>query len=398
MARITRKEPSKHIVVPDTNVLWHKEKSQVVAPDFDKFWDEHLKAFDLELVVPEVVEGELLFQQTSSALRALGRANEDIAHVSSVAGSKYSHRITEARVRRNVKERFQKWVQRRGAAVHPTPVASIDWPKLIESAIWRRAPFSEDHKQPEIEKGFRDALILETVREICRSREGSIDVAFLCGDALLRRAAEAELKSFQRCSFYESLEDFSAYLKLTKEALTIEFVRSIQARASAKFYTENDRDCLMLKEEIVLKIRQGFPGHFENPTDAIGSFSGLLGVAAPGHTWEPSASEQIWFTMARFHELKGRREFHWINVVSFVQPFRYVGPPSFLVTDQDRKARLRVLRFEVEWKADVKRDGRFHGVTVENLRFVDRKFEAPTEDQVKRFGLEETPVLGDVVK
>ena len=163
MSKLTKPSPLEHIVIVDTNILWYKDKSEVVSPEFDQFWDQESGSFPMKLMIPEVVVGELLFQQTSSALKALGKANEEIKRVSSVTGKTYSHQITEERVRNEVKKRMDAWIDGKGAEVRTTPVDDMNWSELITNATWRRPPFTSDQNNPKNEKGFRDALILETV-------------------------------------------------------------------------------------------------------------------------------------------------------------------------------------------------------------------------------------------
>ena len=66
---IRKEEIKEHIVIPDTNILWFKDKSKVVNPDFDSFWDNYAQDSNLHLVIPDVVKGEMLFQQSTSAIK-----------------------------------------------------------------------------------------------------------------------------------------------------------------------------------------------------------------------------------------------------------------------------------------------------------------------------------------
>ena len=372
MPRIKRKEPPRTLLVMDTNVLWHKNKSLVVATEFQEFWDAYADEFALEVVLPHVVRGELLYQQTSSALRALERVNENMDRVSSVADQKYSHRISEGRVRRDVESRFDKWITTVGAEVEATPVNSIDWDSLIDAAIWRKPPFSEDPKNLQLEKGFRDALILETLGELCKE----------CG------TAKSKLSSYTRLSCYESLEDFAAYLKLTKEELTSEFVKNIQSRAIEKFYSDGDPSSLFFRENLAERIHTVFSEEFKPPTLGLG---GLGIIAGAGAIWEATAPEQVWSTQARFVRLEGPREYHWLNIVSFIQPFRYTGSTALFAAEDAEKIRLRKLPFYVHWKANVKSDGRFHDRIIDNIEFGEQSFEAPTQDESNRYGLSSIP-------
>jgi len=49
--RMKKKDVPPHIVIPDTSVLWHRDKTHIVDPAFDEFWKANSKEFHLELVV-----------------------------------------------------------------------------------------------------------------------------------------------------------------------------------------------------------------------------------------------------------------------------------------------------------------------------------------------------------
>src|ERR1700690_368245 len=161
MATIKRKSVPKHVVIVDTNIVWHNDKSKTASPEFENFWETHVEQFELELVLPEVVAGELLYRQTTSALNALDKANDSLDKVAAITSRQYSNRITPERVRGHVRARFNSWITDHSARVVKTPCATIDWDEVVGAAIWRKAPF-EEAKERGSEKGFRDHLIMET--------------------------------------------------------------------------------------------------------------------------------------------------------------------------------------------------------------------------------------------
>lgn len=73
MPKILKGKPVPHVVIVDTNILWFEDKTPAANPDFDKFWADHQALVQLELMIPEVVRGELLFQQVYPAQRFLIR-------------------------------------------------------------------------------------------------------------------------------------------------------------------------------------------------------------------------------------------------------------------------------------------------------------------------------------
>ena len=75
--RIRKQKPKLHVVIPDTSTLWLKDKQHVADPKFDVFWDSYATDFSLEMKIPEVVRGEVLFQQSTSALKSLDKVAPD---------------------------------------------------------------------------------------------------------------------------------------------------------------------------------------------------------------------------------------------------------------------------------------------------------------------------------
>ena len=62
------------------------------------------------------------------------------------------------------------------------------------------------------------------------------------------------------------------------------------------------------------------------------------------------------------------------------RPRSSLKPPDDLLGKQ--------LRFRIRWKANVKVDGRFHDLEIEDTSLEESKFEVPTPDEVKRFKLQ----------
>ena len=197
MAKIKKPSPPEHIVIVDTNILWHEDKGFIVNPDFDSFWNKYSGSFPMKLVLSEVVKEELLFQQTTSALKSLEKANQEISTISRITEKQYSHRVTSSRVKKEVEDRFNGWLAAKKVEVKATPIDDIDWKSVIHSAIWRELPFAPDPKNPKNEKGFRDAMILETVSAVCRFYSADVNIAFICNDYALEQLPRSALENWK---------------------------------------------------------------------------------------------------------------------------------------------------------------------------------------------------------
>jgi len=388
MAKIKKKDVPKHLLVVDTNELWQETKNEAISEIFEEFWSEHSYKYTLELHIPEVVRGEILFQHTNSALKALNRANNQFKNMSRSANKGYKHTVTPAKIRKDVEAKIDKWIKVKSAVVVPTPIDEIDWNKVINNAVWRNPPFEEATNN---EKGFRDAMILETLRCIS-NKENTLNIAFVSRDKLLVETATKELKGNKLLSCFESLEQLASYLKLKEKKLKDEFIVAIQKRASEKFYDFKSNSGVLRSNEIVSHIRskfsESFVLHQHGGLNSLAMLSGLTGKSPASSKWDDYSDESIWIQSPEFEKIEGERTYHWSNVISFVQLFKYrSGDQGTLLSYQDGEIHIRIIRFTVKWKADVKTDGRFQNIKFLEVKPKETRFEKPSNDDIERYRL-----------
>lgn len=391
MRKIKKPNPPEHLVLVDTNILWHENKAHVVNPDFEEFWSKYSASFPMKLIIPEAVRGELLYQQTESALKLLKKVNADISSISGITSKTYSHRVTEERIRKEVEDRFDLWVSGKLGEIKDTPLSEIDWKRVVNDSIWRRLPFTPDAKNPKNEKGFRDCLILETVCSVCRFYSDDVNIAFICNDYALRTASDKRLGKIDSFSSYESLNDFKSFIELTKKDLNERFVKSILNRASEKFHSTKSRDTLIFKDGFYSKLWDEFRNEIDSPADP----EPLSYLGSRNHSWNHTGDEQVWVTRPYFKELVGEREYHWISTITIVRIFERDEQDAFLsnlIISESR--RLLVFPIEVHWKANVRADGRFFACEIVEYNKGEVTFDAPTPDQLERYGLQKRVEIG----
>jgi len=385
MPKIKRTAPPTHWVVVDTNILWEKDKKLPVNPSFDTFWKQNSSLIPMTLHLPDVVLGELHFQQATSALKALSVITENFSELSGIADSPYSHKCNETTIKSQVKDKLDRWLKARSGQVLPTPTNHIDWGCLIESAIWRKPPFTFDPKDSKNEKGFRDALILETVTHTCnRLTEDSI-LIFVCNDHLLRTTAEARLKLSSKFLAFESLTDFGSYIKLTQQTLTNAFVKSIQNHARAKFYVKGDHSTIYFKHELSKRILADYSSALElrdSNRNALSVLAQAIGNTAP----EIKLVRQLFLIgSTQFSALVNERTFHWVSHIDVVRLYEQEQQGGLITSTMIPRRRLQVVGFDVTWKANVKSDGRFHDIEVEALELKETQVLEATDENLERW-------------
>lgn len=395
MARIIKKEPQTHAVIVDTNILWDKDKKNIVNPEFNEFWKEQCANFTLKLYVPEVVIGELLFQQVTSAIKAKKNIDELMVKVSIITEKRYRHRITDDEIKTQVELKLDKWLKFISGKKLVTPYNKIKWKDLVKSAVWRIPPFEYDEKKDENEKGFRDAVILETVVNFYKTETRDVSIAFICNDRLLREATEVRISNDSRFSIYESMLDFGSYLKLTQEELTNQFIKSILRKASKKFFKQGDPSCLFEQVNLNIILKEEFKKYFEEPTlsekvkiSPYRSFGGEISK------WSPITSGTFWIDRAQFNELKKDNIYQWKNTVTYTclyekEIFNQPESTIFSLSEaQKRVENILILTFHVFWKSKVTKDARFLNLEIEDVKLEENEFRLPTEEEVKKYGFD----------
>ena len=382
---VRKEEVPPHIVIPDTNILWYKEKSVAVNPEFDSFWNEFSATSNLELVIPDVVKGELLFQQSSSAIKLMNKASDCFTEISSITNYKYNHKITTNRVKKQVETRFDKWIKTKKATIEPAPTSNIDWNSLINNAIWREPPFESDAKNTGNEKGFRDSIILETVVEYCRHDEGEKLIAFICNDFLLRTTAEKRMKHDNRFSAFESIEDFESYLKLQHEKLTDKFIKSLLKKASVKFFKSGDESCLSRQGNLIKQIENKYKDYTNNPSLSE-KHVGLFDLTPSSTSWSPTKNGQYWIANTQFKKITANNIYHWSTEVTFVRQY-FHQPKGLMDLAIPEKSKVLILPFVVSWTAKVTRDGKFRDSAISDIEIEGNKFVTVTDEYSKRWGL-----------
>lgn len=375
MSKIKRRRPAKLILIPDTSNLYSENRIACASRDFSIFWEDNSDKFEIELILPEVVIGELLYHHTSSVEVTIIRINEQFINISKYADKKYKHNLNLQRVQNEIKAKFDIWISKLPADIVETPVDQINWKRVVQDAIWRRPPFIK-HPDRRIEKGFRDALILETVVFIANSRP-NMNIAFVCKDKALRSAAKDRLEEKNHCSVYETFDELSSLLRQLDEKITNEFLEAIQERAEQKFFSFNDESCLFIKENIHNKIRKSYKREFASKV-AIMSLLSIDQLGTPfsnNENWEEASNEKIDISAPKFLE-RLENYYTWDSLIKYSQEFRYIGPVESIMLEHlfPTRNKLRLIKFKVIWKTHIAEDGEFSEMNFVEIKPLETKY------------------------
>ena len=390
MAKLTRKDPGVHVVIPDTNTLWCKDKVPPVSPDFEKFWTDAGSLAELELKIPYVVRGELAFQQATSAIKAAEKVSEGLRELSQISEVQYRKTIDQNKIKTQVLAKLDRWIESKGAQVIPIPFGDIEWPRICDDAIWREPPFEFSFKNDDNEKGFRDALILESIRKYETAELRSVKIVIITGDNLLRDTTRALFSDKATVSTHDSIGNALSTIKLLHEQLTKEFIEALLERARRKFFSAGDETSLYYFAGIKDRIAKEHQSLFESPESSSGE--SLLGDLLLQRSWQPVDSGKWRIGNTEFQRVVPERKFNWRTVLTFVRKYEAsagtvsIPLPAALGTLASNE-RVLVLVFSVDWHANVGDTGRFSSMDVDKIEKASSIFRAITEEDRHRWGV-----------
>ena len=202
-------------LVADTNCL--RGRGPLDRHSIEKALDE-AKGLNIafKFLIPRVSIAEIAVQATwlmESALAQLKNSQKALGRY-----QRFEPSPSADTLRFRVLREILQWCAKYNGVLVQAPIKTIDWHRLITNAIWRKPPFSpyEPDESKAKEKGFRDALILETVCEVHRSDPGK-PLHFVSEDGLMRRAAEERFAGVSNVHVHKNFEEFLGTFRAAKK-------------------------------------------------------------------------------------------------------------------------------------------------------------------------------------
>jgi PIN domain len=228
-------QPAVHIFL-DTNALFTEAADHLIAKDLSEFILQFLgNDLSLHWYIPSVVVGERRFQM-------LDRAKLLLPHIDKVERLLgHNLNITEDVLSTRVEESIKRHIENHQLNEIGFDQSAVNWQDMVRRAIERKPPF----KRGDNEKGFRDAIVLETfcqrVSDLPKSLQ-SCRIVLLSNDERLIDAARERMEDRNNVTFASSLDDIRTMLNALTSQITQETVNTLLPKAFRLFFeTENQR-------------------------------------------------------------------------------------------------------------------------------------------------------------
>ena len=218
-------------IVLDTSAIHTESEGYLLAMEIGALAKNQRGDPNLNLrwYLPDVVVQERQFQIQQRAVKLF----QNVADLEKVIGRSLD--VTERQIRELVSQRVNEQIREYGLSVSQLAHDQVNWPLMIERAISRQPPFDV---KPSVEKGFRDALILETFMQLVESSPADrtqCRLVFVTKDELLTTAVTQRTTTKTNVHILKSTDEVKGFISTLLSTVSEDLVKAWQATAKEYF-------------------------------------------------------------------------------------------------------------------------------------------------------------------
>ncbi|GBD86554.1 hypothetical protein BMS3Abin03_00474 [bacterium BMS3Abin03] len=236
-------------IVFDTNVLFTGSASDLINTEVAKTVKENSNHSDLLIkwYLPEVVIHERVFQMRKRGYELLF----SIQKLEKLLG--HNLNINEKIIDSRINETIENQIKENGFEKLNLSIDKIDWQTIINNSLYRKAPFEDSEK----EKGFRDALIIESVCQLIADSPSTTKICrivIVSNDGLLITALKERNAGKNNVRILRNVEELKGLINTLVSKVDEEFINKIIDSLNNYFFSEENQEGIFYKSEIQKKI------------------------------------------------------------------------------------------------------------------------------------------------
>lgn len=243
-------------VIFDTSIIYSLSETHLLnikTQDFIKKFNK-LEHFELEFILPKMVVDERKFQmiKESKKLKASSKKLESLTNVKIT--------LTDESISDFVSTNISNQIKNKSIKIAKPNLSKIEWKSIVNSSANRFAPFEDVDKN---EKGFRDAIILETSVQIVNKLlkpSSNYRIVFVSADEVLNSSFSQRTSSHKNEDIYieNSLESLEELINTFTSNIDEQVVQKLKDQFVDLFFTEGDKEGLYYSFDVRNKIRTNF--------------------------------------------------------------------------------------------------------------------------------------------
>lgn len=287
-----KKKKLKLKVIFDTNVVYTGSASDLLRNEIVELIINHKSLSDIEIewYIPETVIKERIFQMNKKGNELL----PNIQKLEKLLG--HNLNITKEIIEGKVLDVVNKQLVCLGIETIKLDIAAIDWSLIINNSLNRQIPFEDNEK----EKGFRDALILESLKQVISNSpktKSICRIAFITNDNILNRAASEISGSSSNVNIFSNVSEFVSLINIIDSKITEDLINIIINDSEKLFFVKDDSNTLYYTQSVSKQITEKFPKELNrNQESGNNRETGTWWIGKPG--FEKKNKQQVlWKTI-----------------------------------------------------------------------------------------------------
>ena len=239
----------------DTNSIFTGSGFYLLNQDVKRLIEETAvnSKVDVTWIIPGIVVSERIFRLKERGLAHHGKLQDISALLDR------DLRVSEKDIFDSIEMSVKKTLDQYGIEVRDPDWKKVDIQELVSAATNRTPPFSSGNS----EKGFRDAIILETYIQILIDPDFSdYHLSMVTNDELLIEAVKLRGSALRDNQSVGSIEDIRGIIAVFDEELHLELIESLVPIATSFFFTPGDQKSILSSFEILARIHNEFPSAF----------------------------------------------------------------------------------------------------------------------------------------
>lgn len=249
-------------VVLDSSAIFTKIEHDLLRHEITQLIESNDEHTDVTILwyLPRIVISERQYQM----IKSLDGLLRQVDKVERLLNHKLN--ITHEGLTTSVQDRIRDQIEKYNVNVLELAIDKVNWQNLITDALSRKPPFEDGEK----EKGFRDALIVETFLQLVEASPKSRDrcwLVLLTGDNLLSEAVTSKTDAYPNVRVYKSIEDVKGLINTLVSTVDEAYVAELRTKAEKYFFQTDSKEGFVYKAKVTELISQQYANELASYPD-----------------------------------------------------------------------------------------------------------------------------------
>lgn len=382
-----KKKKLKLKVIFDTNVIYTGSASDLLRNEIIELINNHNSLTDIEIewFIPETVIKERIFQMKKKGNDLL----PSIQKLEKLLG--HNLNITKEIIEERIHESIKKQLTLFNIEVIKIDIAKVDWESIIDNSLNRQIPFEDNEK----EKGFRDALILESLKQLISNSpttKSICRIVFITNDNILNKAANQIGSLTPNLNVFPNVDEFISLINILDSKITEELINKIINDSEKLFFEKEIENTLYYSQNVRKYISENFSSELNDKLEGANNReNGIWWIGKPGFE-KKNRQQIIWKTIISVDFIDYK--ITWLNTTPLSFENQYLSNRPFLnigqgnlsskstgtgmgissreqMSPNKEKIGEGKIRFEVTWSVTLSTDNKLKNPKIDTIKYLD---------------------------